>query len=252
MLDDIALFSAVLCHYVSDGHVPLHANKNYDGQLSGQNGAHSRFESELFERYTAQLSVSPRPQPPVTDPRGEMFRVLLDSYRLAEPVLAADRAAARGRDFYDDGFFAAFKPDAFPIVDQRIADAIAASPPSSPAPGNGPASRRSRLSLSRPPRRVAKPVPPAGTIGRNLQRRAFVPLVTMQVFLIPIGRDAYEPYFEAPDDAEDDDAGAGTSWFGRLRLRLREMLREAEAERHQRHESGVRAPVGSCNGCSAR
>ena len=48
-----------------------------------------------------------------------MFRILLDSYRLAEPVLAADRAAAAGREYYDDGFFAAFKPDAFPIVDQR-------------------------------------------------------------------------------------------------------------------------------------
>jgi K+-H+ exchange-related protein len=66
----------------------------------------------------------------------------------------------------------------------------------------------------------------------------------MQVFLIPVGTDEYEPYFEAPDAPEDDDPGAGTSWFGRLRLRLRDMLREAEAERHKRHESGVRAPVG--------
>ena len=63
----------------------------------------------------------------MTDPRGEMFRILLDSYRLAEPVLAADRAAAAGRDYYDDGFFAAFKRDALPVVDQRIADAISAS-----------------------------------------------------------------------------------------------------------------------------
>jgi hypothetical protein len=66
----------------------------------------------------------------------------------------------------------------------------------------------------------------------------------MQVFLIPIGGDAYEPYFEAPDDADDDDPSAETSWFGRLRKRLRDMLREAEAERHRRHESGVRAKAG--------
>jgi hypothetical protein len=65
----------------------------------------------------------------------------------------------------------------------------------------------------------------------------------MQVFLIPIGRDVYEPYFEAPDDPEDDTPAAG-SWFGRLRRRLRDMLREAEAERHRRHESGVRAKAG--------
>ncbi|MGD9904372.1 MAG: hypothetical protein AB7U83_12980 [Vicinamibacterales bacterium] len=64
----------------------------------------------------------------------------------------------------------------------------------------------------------------------------------MRVFLIPIGRDEYEPYFEPPDEDDDappDDAG----WFGRLRHRLREMLREAEAERLRRRESGVRAPA---------
>jgi hypothetical protein len=160
-LDDIALFSAVLAHYVSDGHVPLHAVKNYDGQLTGQPGAHSRFESELFERYTPQLTAVPAPRAPVTDPRGEMFRILLESHRLAGPVLAADRAAAKGREFYDDGFFAAFRTDAFPIVDQRVADSIAATA----AFITGAWERAGRpavpVTLTRLPRRVAPPVPPA-------------------------------------------------------------------------------------------
>ncbi len=126
-LDDIALFSAVLAHYVSDGHVPLHAVKNYDGQLSGQPGAHSRFESELFERYQQELAIVPAPRPPVSDPRGEMFRILLESNRLAARALAADRAAATGRTFYDDAFYAAFRREALPLVDQRVADSIAAA-----------------------------------------------------------------------------------------------------------------------------
>ncbi len=63
----------------------------------------------------------------------------------------------------------------------------------------------------------------------------------MQVFLIPIGPDVYEPYFEAADDPHDD-PGSERTWLGRLRKRLRDMLREAEAERHRKHESGVRAP----------
>ena len=48
---DIIHFSAWLTHYVSDAHVPFHAVFNYDGQLTGQNGIHARFESFLFERY---------------------------------------------------------------------------------------------------------------------------------------------------------------------------------------------------------
>jgi hypothetical protein len=158
-LDDIALFSAVLCHYVSDGHVPLHAVKNYDGQLTGQPGAHARFESELFERYPDRLSVRPAPRPPVTDPRGEMFRILLESNRLAARVLAADKAAAAGREFYDDGFFDAFREEAFPLVDQRMADASAATAAFIAGAWERAGRPAVPLTLTRTPRRVP---PPAG------------------------------------------------------------------------------------------
>ena len=43
------LFASTLAHYIQDAHQPLHVHNNYDGQLSGQTGLHSRFESELFE-----------------------------------------------------------------------------------------------------------------------------------------------------------------------------------------------------------
>ena len=49
-VDNIVLYSAILAHYVADGHVPLHGVVNYDGQLTGQQGLHSRWEAELFER----------------------------------------------------------------------------------------------------------------------------------------------------------------------------------------------------------
>lgn len=160
VLDDIVLFSAVLTHYVSDGHVPLHANKNYDGQLTGQPGAHSRFESELFERYTSALRVAPVRRAPVTDPRGEMFRILLDSYKLAGPVLAADKAAAAGREYYDDGFFDAFRKDALPVVDQRVADAIAASAAFIAGAWERAGKPAVPVTLTRGPRRIAPPAPP--------------------------------------------------------------------------------------------
>lgn len=157
VLDDIALFSAVLVHYVSDGHVPLHANKNYDGQLTGQPGAHSRFESELFERYTSSLKIAPVARAPVTNPRDEMFRILLDSYKLAGPVLAADKGAAAGREYYDDGFFDAFRTEAFPVVDQRVADSIASSAAFIAGAWERAGKPAVPLTLSRGPRRIAPP-----------------------------------------------------------------------------------------------
>ncbi len=162
VLDDIVLFSAILCHYVADGHVPLHAVANYDGQLSGQPGAHSRFESELFERFSGELTVAPVARAPVTDPRGDMFRILLESNRLADRVLAADRAAAAGRELYDDGFFAAYKRDTLPIVDQRIADATSATAAFITGAWEQGGRPAVPTGLSRSPRRIAKPAAPPG------------------------------------------------------------------------------------------
>ena len=43
--------SADLGHYVSDAHVPLHTNKNYNGQLTNQKGIHAFWESRLPELF---------------------------------------------------------------------------------------------------------------------------------------------------------------------------------------------------------
>ena len=61
--DNIKFLSAVLAHYVGDAHVPFHAVVNYDGQLTNQHGLHSRFESQLFERYRSSLRIRPTPMP---------------------------------------------------------------------------------------------------------------------------------------------------------------------------------------------
>lgn len=160
-LDNIVLFSAVLVHYVSDGHVPLHAVANYDGQLTGQAGAHSRFESELFDRCHRELKVQPTPKPPVTDPRGAMFQILLDSNRLADAMLAADRKAAEGRDYYDDAFFEAFRKDALPVLDRRVADSIASTAAFITGAWERAGKPAVPVSMTRQPRRVTRvPVPP--------------------------------------------------------------------------------------------
>jgi hypothetical protein len=126
VLDNIVFFSAILAHYVADGHVPLHAVVNYDGQLTGQNGLHSRWEAELFERNQAAITFAPGPPSSITKPRDFMFDTLLASNRLAAGVLEADRQAATGREFYDEQYFAAFGSAQLPVLQTRMNDSITA------------------------------------------------------------------------------------------------------------------------------
>ena len=56
----------------------------------------------------------------------------------------------------------------------------------------------------------------------------------MDVFLVPVGRDRYECYYEAPDDDEVPEPVEGQGFFARLRQKFNEQLKEAERARHQR------------------
>jgi hypothetical protein len=124
--DNIALFAAVIAHYVADGHVPLHAVVNYNGQQTGQTGLHSRWESELFERNRTRLKIAPAPAKPIANPRDFMFETLLASNRLAPNVLESDTKAVVGRQFYDDGYFEAFGAGTLHVLEQRMNESITA------------------------------------------------------------------------------------------------------------------------------
>lgn len=124
--ENIRLFSSVIAHYTADAHQPFHAALNYDGQLSGQWGVHSRFETELFDRYQSRLRLSPGAPSPVANPREFAFRALAASFALVKPILDADKAAVAGRDYYDDHYFDRFFSATRPILEQRLSDSIAA------------------------------------------------------------------------------------------------------------------------------
>lgn len=47
----ILKISADIGHYISDAHVPLHASRNHNGQLTGQHGIHGFWESRIPERF---------------------------------------------------------------------------------------------------------------------------------------------------------------------------------------------------------
>ena len=122
--DNVKLFSSVLSHYVGDSHQPLHAALNYDGQMTNQHGIHSRFETEMFDRYRDRLKIAPAPAAPVTSVRDYMFTTLTDSFQQVEAILAADLAAVKGRTLYDDGYFAQLYQATGPIMEKRMSAAM--------------------------------------------------------------------------------------------------------------------------------
>jgi hypothetical protein len=125
-LDDIKFFSAVISHYVSDGHVPFHAAKNYDGQLTNQHGIHSRFETEAVLRYQGRLTIRPGPPVPVSNAIDFVFDALVKSFTFVDPILKADREAVLGREEYDDRYFDQFFGQVRPILERRLNDSMTA------------------------------------------------------------------------------------------------------------------------------
>lgn len=129
--------SASIGHLIADAHVPLHATLNHDGQLTGQRGLHSRWESELVERFERQIEpqVLPVAAVPARNPAALTLAVLRESYLHSLEVLASDRAVAGPRDFaetpeddrYDDTYYSRlFEREAARVRSRLSASASAA------------------------------------------------------------------------------------------------------------------------------
>jgi hypothetical protein len=124
---EVVMFSAVAAHYIQDAHQPFHASNNYDGQLTGNTGIHSRFERDLIERFESRLALQPTALKPITHARDAAFEVLLASYKLVDPILRADSESAAGKDTYDDDYYEKFFTKVRPILEERLSEAITAT-----------------------------------------------------------------------------------------------------------------------------
>lgn len=118
------LFSAVTAHYTQDATQPFHATINFDGRATGNDGIHSRFERDLFERFGSRLHLNPAPPTAILNPKDWAFDTLIASFQAVDPILKADTEAAAGKEVYDDDYFEKFFAKVQPILERQLSKAI--------------------------------------------------------------------------------------------------------------------------------
>ena len=87
------LLAADLGHYIGDSHMPLHITRNYNGQYTGQYGVHSRYESNLIQRFQDQIIYDGDSLQYIDNIPNYIFNMIYDNYLYVDSVLAADAAA---------------------------------------------------------------------------------------------------------------------------------------------------------------
>lgn len=90
-VQDIVFYASNLGHYIADAHVPLHATENYDGQLTGQKGIHSRWESRIPEKFGSSFRLETASAEYLENPLEKAFDVILESFLEVDSVLALDK-----------------------------------------------------------------------------------------------------------------------------------------------------------------
>jgi hypothetical protein len=91
--DKAVLFAADLGHYVADGHMPMHITENYNGQLTGNNGIHSRYESTMINTYIGQINFQGMDISAIPNVNQYIFDYLYNNYTYVDSILAADNYA---------------------------------------------------------------------------------------------------------------------------------------------------------------
>jgi hypothetical protein len=126
--DALAVTIADLCHYVADGCQPLHCTKNYDGQYTGNNGIHSRYESTMLNQFLGGLHTDPMPVQYYPDAVDGMFDIITASWGWVDDVLAADNTAkAVSGGAYDALYYQALWHETEGFTQERLDEASRAT-----------------------------------------------------------------------------------------------------------------------------
>ena len=121
--DETRIAAAYLSHFVADTTMPLHATRNYDGQLTGNNGVHRRIEVEMVARFHNVSMIAPSGITEVGDPVEWTFQQLERSLSFCPAFLKADTDARRAAPLDSEAYYLKLNDGAGEIVEARTRDA---------------------------------------------------------------------------------------------------------------------------------
>jgi hypothetical protein len=99
--------AAAMGHYVGDIHMPLHTTENYDGQLSGNEGVHGRWESEMPKVKKRNRWIHKKEPVYIEDTWSAVTNWITESHEFAPAIMEADTTAAQtaGYDYQSPVYF---------------------------------------------------------------------------------------------------------------------------------------------------
>jgi hypothetical protein len=83
--------SANIGHYIADAHVPLHLTRNYNGQLTHQDGIHALWESRLPELFGDKYNYNVGKARYIDNPLNEAFKICRASFSCVDSTLRLER-----------------------------------------------------------------------------------------------------------------------------------------------------------------
>jgi hypothetical protein len=87
----ILRLSADLGHYIADAHVPLHTTRNYNGQLTNQDGIHGLWESRLPELFAQDYDMWLGPAEYRKDIAAGIWNAVIQSHIAVDSVLRFEK-----------------------------------------------------------------------------------------------------------------------------------------------------------------
>jgi len=97
--------AAELGHYVADSHQPLHLTLNYNGQLTGNYGIHSRYETHMINPHLSELPLPDSSSIYWSSVIDSVFRYIDEIYPYVSEIIAADDLAVGQDPNYNSTYY---------------------------------------------------------------------------------------------------------------------------------------------------